>query len=80
MPMRPRKREVALFLLAFILPSAVLVDLGFRMVAQERVLAEARIADEWLSAVGRVRELLEIESLDPVVHDSLSMLLSRIEK
>ena len=31
-------------------------------------------------AAGRIRELLEIESLDPVVNDSLSSLLSRIEQ
>ena len=53
-----RRREVVLFLLALILPSGMLVGLGLRMIEQERQLAEERVADEWLSAVGRIRQQL----------------------
>ena len=56
MPLQRRRREIVLFLIALILPSAVLVGLGLRMIAQERELAETRVADEWLSAVGRIRQ------------------------
>jgi signal transduction histidine kinase len=49
------RREVILFLIALILPSAVLVGLGLRMIAQERVAAEARVADEWGTTVRQIR-------------------------
>ena len=58
MHLGPRRREVILFLLALILPSTMLVGLGLRMIAQERQLAEERVADEWLSAVARIRQRL----------------------
>ena len=55
----PHRREVVLFLLALILPSAVLVGLGLRMIAQERVAAEARVAAELGTTVRQIgRELL----------------------
>lgn len=40
------RRQVLLFLVAIILPCAVLVALGLRMVGQERELREKRLADE----------------------------------
>jgi len=60
MASQPHRREVILFLIALILPSAVLVGLGLRMIAQERVAAEARVADEWGNTVRQIRlELLD---------------------
>jgi len=52
------RRQVLLFLVAIILPCAVLVVLGLRMVAQERELSEKRLADERRSITGQLRQEL----------------------
>jgi len=46
MKKRSHRRQVLLFLAAVILPCAVLLAVGVRMVAQERELAEARLLQE----------------------------------
>ena len=50
--------QVLLFLVAIILPCVVLVVLGLRMVAQERELAEKRLADGRRSLTGQLRQEL----------------------
>ena len=52
------RRQVPLFLLAIILPCAVLVALGLRMIGQERELAEKRLADERGRVTGQIRQEL----------------------
>ncbi len=54
-------RQVPLFLLAIILPCAVLVALGLRMIGQERELAEKRLSDERSRVTGHLRQ--ELSSL-----------------
>jgi len=75
MPSHSFRRDVVLFLVALILPTTVLVVLGFRMIDQERTLAEARATGELQHAVGQIRQHLlghleqikleELEALDP---------------
>lgn len=50
------RRRFPLFLLAIILPSAVMVILGLRMIGQEQELAEKRLHDEQLRVTGQVRQ------------------------
>jgi len=74
------RRDVVLFLVALILPTTVLVVLGFRMIDQERTLAETRATGELQRAVGKIRQHLlghleqikleELEALDPGVERS----------
>jgi len=52
------RRQVPLFLLAIILPCAVLVALGLRMIGQERELAEKRLDDERGRLSGQLRQEL----------------------
>ena len=56
MTSHPHRRQVLLFLVALILPSAALVGLGLRMLAQERELAQSRLADEQRRAVTLIRQ------------------------
>ena len=56
MTSHPHRRQVLLFLVALILPSAALVGLGLRMLAQERELAQSRLADEQRRAVALIRQ------------------------
>lgn len=56
MTSHPHGRQVLLFLVALILPSAALVGLGLRMLAQERELAQSRLADEQRRAVTLIRQ------------------------
>ena len=51
------RRQVPLFLLAIILPCAVLVALGLRMIGQERELAEKRLEDERGRLSGQIRQV-----------------------
>ena len=75
MASRPHRREVVLFLIALILPSAVLVGLGLRMIAQERVAAEARVADEWGGTVRQIRLDL-LSRLESIKHEEIEALSS----
>ena len=75
MALRPHRREVVLFLIALILPSAVLVGLGLRMIAQERVAAEARVADEWGGTVRQIRLDL-LSRLESIKHEEIEALSS----
>ena len=75
MALRPHRREVVLFLIALILPSAVLVGLGLRMIAQERVTAEARVADEWGGTVRQIRLDL-LSRLESIKHEEIEALSS----
>jgi len=52
------RRQVPLFLLAIILPCALLVALGLRMIGQERELAEKRLDDERGRLSGQLRQEL----------------------
>ncbi len=58
MVVRGHRRQVLLFLVAVLLPCALLVVLGVRMVAQERELAEKRLADERRSLTAQLRREL----------------------
>jgi signal transduction histidine kinase len=75
MASRPHRREVVLFLIALILPSAVLVGLGLRMIAQERVAAEVRVADEWGGTVRQIRLDL-LSRLESIKHQEIEALSS----
>ena len=79
MASRPHRREVVLFLIALILPSAVLVGLGLHMIAQERVAAEARVAGEWGGTVRQIRlDLLSrLESIKHEEIEALSLITGR---
>ena len=59
------RRQIGLFLIAIILPSAVLVALGVRMIGQERELAEKRLADDRRRAVAQIRQdlLAKLETI-----------------
>jgi len=52
------RRQVPLFLLTIILPCAVLVALGLRMIGQEQELAEKRLKDEQGRVTGQIRQEL----------------------
>jgi signal transduction histidine kinase len=52
------RRQILLFLLAIILPCVVLVVLGLRMLAQDRELAEKRLADERRDITAQLRQEL----------------------
>ncbi len=73
MASQPHRREVILFLIALILPSAVLVGLGLRMIAQERIAAEARVADEWGNTVRQIRSDL-LDRLERLKRDEVQAL------
>ena len=75
MASQPHRREVVLFLIALILPSAVLVGLGLRMIAQERVAAEARVADEWGGTVRQIRVEL-LSRLETIKREEIEALTS----
>jgi signal transduction histidine kinase len=60
------------------LPSAVLVGVGLRVIAQERELAETRVADEWLRAVGQIRQDL-LSRLERIKLEELGALTSKSE-
>jgi signal transduction histidine kinase len=75
MTSHPHRREVVLFLLALILPSAVLVGLGFRMIAQERVAAEARVAADWGATVRQIGQHLHAR-LEDIKREEIEALAS----
>lgn len=75
MASRPHRREVVLFLIALILPSAVLLGLGLRMIAYERVAAEARVAREWGGTVRQIRLDL-LSRLESIKHEEIEALSS----
>jgi signal transduction histidine kinase len=56
MTSHPHRRQVLLFLVALIIPSAALVGLGLRMLAQERELAQSRLTDEQRRVVTLIRQ------------------------
>lgn len=65
-------RQVVLFLVALGLPCVLLVGLSLRMLAQERELAEKRLADDRRRVAAAVRqellsrlERLRLEALSP---------------
>jgi len=69
------RRQVLLFLVAVLLPCAVLVVLGVRMVAQERELAEKRLADERRSLTAQLRRELS-SRLDRIAFREAAALLA----
>ena len=54
------RRQILLFVAAILLPCAVLIALGLRMIAQERELAESRLADERVLVAGLIRQELSL--------------------
>jgi hypothetical protein len=52
------RRQVLLFLLAVVFPSAVLGALGLRIIGQERELAEKRLTDDRRPLVAELRRSL----------------------
>ena len=58
MSQRGHRRQVLLFLIAVIVPSAVLVALSLRMISQERELTEKRLSDEQHRRVSDIRQQL----------------------
>jgi len=73
------RRDVVLFLVALILPTTVLVVLGFRMIDQERTLAEARATGELQHAVGQIRQHL-LGHLEQIKLEELEALDARAER
>ncbi len=80
------RRQVPLFLLAIILPCAVLVALGLRMIEQERELAENRLNDERARVTGQIRqdlasrlERIAVQEAAALVTQPDRALLSRYE-
>ena len=69
------RRQVGLFFVAVLFPSAVLVVLGLRMIGQDRELAEKRLADDRRHMVTEVRQILRGE-LESLVFAELSALAS----
>lgn len=67
------RRQIGLFLIAIILPSAVLVALGVRMIGQERELAEKRLADDRRRAVAQIRQDL-LAKLETIKFEELTAL------
>lgn len=70
------RRQIGLFLIAVILPSAVLVALGVRMIGQERELAEKRLADDRRRAVAQIRQDL-LAKLETIKFEELTALADR---
>ncbi len=75
-----RRRQIGLFLLVVILPSAVLIALGVQLVSQERALAEQQAIDERQLVVARARQVLlgtleqvQREALDAITRDTLDV-------
>lgn len=58
MALHRHRRHVLLFLAAIILPCAVLVALGVRIIGQERELREKRLADERRRVTNEIRQTL----------------------
>jgi len=58
MALHRHRRHVLLFLAAIILPCAVLVALGVRIIGQERELREKRLADERRRVTNQIRQTL----------------------
>ena len=58
MAARGHRRQVLLFLIAIILPCAMLVVLGVRMLVQDRELGEKRAADQRRGVAGQLRREL----------------------
>jgi len=54
------RRQILLFVAAILLPCAVLIALGLRMIAQERELAQSRLADERVLVAGLIRQELSV--------------------
>ena len=54
------RRQILLFVAAILLPCAVLIVLGLRMIAQERELAQSRMADERVLVAGLIRQDLSV--------------------
>ena len=64
---------MVLFLVALLLPTAVLVMLGLRMIDQERTVAEAQATGELQQAVGRIRQHL-LGTLERIKREELAAL------
>jgi signal transduction histidine kinase len=60
MAVHAHRRQILLFVTAILLPCAVLIALGLRMIAQERELAESRLADERVLVAGLIRQELSV--------------------
>ena len=71
MVLRSRRRLVALFLTAVLLPCALLVLLTVRGMRQERELAEKRAADEHARVIAQVRQSLRVR-LDRMASQAVS--------
>jgi signal transduction histidine kinase len=67
------KRQILFFLAAVLLPCLVLVVLSFRMIAQQRELAEKRLADERRSISSNARQQLLVR-LERIKFEEVSTL------
>jgi signal transduction histidine kinase len=75
MTSHPHRRQVFLFLVALILPSAALVGLGLRMLAQERELAGSRQAEEQRRTAALIRQEI-LGRLERIKLEELGVLAS----
>lgn len=66
----PHRRQLALFVVAVLFPSMVLVALGLRTIVQDRELAANRLAEDRRRLVADVRQALRAE-LDGIKLDAL---------
>jgi len=74
MSLKPRRRQIVLFLVAVILPSTVLVALGVQLVRQEQALADQQLVDERRLIVAEARQTLftMLEQVQREVFDGVS--------
>ena len=73
-----RRRQVVLFLVAVVLPSAVLVVLGIRLISQQREIQRSRLADDRRAALSEAGSLVlaELEDVEALILGALEESLS----
>ena len=79
MAVHAHRRQILLFVAAILLPCAVLIALGLRMIAQERELAESRLADERVLVAGLIRQELSVR-LNGIVQQQGAEVAARPER
>jgi len=79
MAVHAHRRQILLFVAAILLPCAVLIALGLRMIAQERELAQSRLADERVLVAGLIRQELSAR-LNGIVQQQGAEISARPER
>ena len=79
MAVHAHRRQILLFVAAILLPCAVLIALGLRMISQERELAESRLADGRVLVAGLFRQELSAR-LNAMVMEQGAEITARPER